>query len=140
MFHHDPARHGRYTPPPPVPQLGFPHEVRFLHQQDSGNTEIFVLTIQNLGGVGQFNWQATSSTPNLQINPASGTISVATSLQLTLNTTSYPATNSWQFVGNLTVSARAFGQHVLSSPRTVPVWLYHGQLYRAYFPRLGRNY
>lgn len=133
MFHHDVARTGLYSAPPPVPQLGFPTEVRFLHQEGTNSPESLTITLRNLG-IDQFNWQVTSSTPDLQINPGSGTVSTAATLQLVLNTTPYPATNSWQFIGNLTVSGRAFGQHVVSSPRTVPVWLYHGQLQHYYLP------
>jgi hypothetical protein len=116
-----------------VPQLGFPTEVRFLHQQGTSGPESLTITLRNLG-IDQFNWQVISSTPNLQINPSNGTVSTAATLQLVLNTTPYPAAHSWQFIGNLTVSGTALGQHVVSSPRTVPVWLYNGQLQRYYLP------
>ncbi len=137
MFHHDVARTGLYSSPPAPPQLGFPDQLRFLHQQGSGDSQTMPVTIQNLG-IGQFDWQiANPNIPNLQIGPGSGTVSSSATVQLTLTTTGY-ISYTWHYLGDLTVSGTAYGQPVLSSPRTVPVWLYIGDIDQIHLPIIKR--
>jgi hypothetical protein len=56
-------------------------------------------------------------------------------VKLSLDVTNYSANvNVWQDLGDLVVSGRVNGQHVQSSPLTVPVWLYTGDLSLIYLP------
>jgi hypothetical protein len=137
MFQHDVARTGLYTTPPPSPQLGFPGELRLLHKQGSGSTLTTQLQIRNLGA-GQFNWQITNlNVPNLQINPTSGSVSSVATVQLILDTTGYTP-NTWHHLGDLLIAGTAFGQPVASSPGTVSIWLYIGDISQLYFPAVAK--
>lgn len=139
MFHHDVARTGLYAAPPPAPELGLPGPVRILHQQGTGPVARQFLTIYNLGP-GEFQWQVTSTSPDIQVTPpTSGTIYNTARVQLAINTTPY-ATGQWQYVGELVVSGWALGLPVRSSPSTVPVWLYVGDLQHLYFPVIRQGY
>lgn len=129
MFHRDVLRTGQY---PLGPRLGFPNEFRFLHQQGTGKTVTQYATLHNLGN-GEFDWEITNPVAGLRVTPASGTVAKQTVVELTMDVTRYAA-NIWHNLGNLTVSGRVDGEHVLSSPRTVPVWLYTGDLNSVYLP------
>ncbi len=135
MFHRDAARNGRYPLPP---QLGFASELRFFHQQGSGTTATLYAAVRNLRD-GAFDWQIANPIAALQANPASGTVSTETSVQFTLDTSGY-ATGTWHNLGSLTVSGTANGQPVQSSPKTVQVWLYSGDVTRIYLPLTLRDY
>jgi hypothetical protein len=133
MFHHDVARTGRALFPP---ELGFPGEIRFLHQQGSGAIATLQVAIQNLGEQ-EFEWTITNPIADLQVSNISGTLSTQTILQLTLDTTGY-SPDTWHNLGNLTVSGTLRGQQVASSPITVPVWLYIGDITQVYLPLVSR--
>lgn len=134
MFHHDSARSGLYTTPL-SPQLAVDTEVRFLHQQGSGEQAVGYITIENKG-IGKFDWEITNlGVPNLQIKPSSGTLSKRKNVKLIVDTAGYTL-NTWHYLGDLSISATAFGQPVQSSPRTVAVWLYTGDLAQIYFPAI----
>ena len=135
MFRRNVFRNGRYPLPP---RLGFLGELRFYHQAGTGATEALYATIKNLGE-GTFDWQIDNPIADLQVSPASGTVSTRTNVQLTLDTTTYP-TGSWQNLGNLTISGTSEGQEVGSSPLTIPVRLYSGDISRIYLPPIMRNY
>jgi hypothetical protein len=107
------------------------------HSQDAGPIQTQTVTLQNLGGC-SFNWRVSHTIPKLQVSPASGTASTQATFQLRLDTTGYPQ-NRWHHVGNLTISALSSGQPVINSPKTVPLWLYTGQLKTFYFPIIGRG-
>ncbi len=133
MFHHDVQRTGRY---PSSPILGFPAQLRFLHQQGSGTSAEQYAILQNLGE-GTMDWSISHSITGLQVTPASGTVSAQATIKFTLDTTGRPA--GWSNLGNLSVSGMVNGSHVQSSPQTIPVRLYIGDVERIYLPILVRG-
>jgi FG-GAP-like repeat len=134
MHRHDVKRTGRFALPP---KLGFPSELRFLHQSGSGSVETRYAAIQNLSD-GQFNWTITNPIAGLQIIPTSGTVVTQTSVRLNLTTTGFPS--GWsKLSGNLTIAGTYPGTVVQSSPMTATVWLYIGDVSRVYLPIIKRN-
>jgi hypothetical protein len=79
MFHHDVLRTGLSIPP----ELDFPNELRFMHQQGAGTETSRYVTLRNLGD-GEFDWQIANPISALQVSLASGTVSTQTVVQLTL--------------------------------------------------------
>jgi hypothetical protein len=135
MFHHDTRRTGYYPLPP---SLSFPTEVSLLHQYGSGNTETGHTLVQN-EGAGQLDWSITHAIPGLQVIPASGTVTDTVSVRLVITTTDIAPTG-WHELGSLTITGTASGKPVDGSPITATLYLYVGEVSRAYLPLVTRNY
>jgi hypothetical protein len=129
MFHRDAPRTGHF---PLSPELGFPSELRFMHQVGMGATASRYAMLVNLGE-GEFDWEITNPIAGLQTTPMSGAVSTNTNIQFTLDVAGHTV-SMWHRLGDVTVSGRVDGEHVRSSPQQVPVWLYSGDLGIIYLP------
>jgi len=133
MFRHDVARTGRYLAPP---RLGFPDEVRLLHQDGSGNTEIGHAWVHN-EGEGEFDWSIAHTIGQLQVTPASGVVTDAAPVKLTVTTTGF--STGWHTLGTLIVTGSVDGKPVEDSPVTATLYLFVGNVSRVYMPLVVRN-
>ncbi len=135
-FHHDIARTGLYLAPPAPPELGFPGELRLLHQTGSGDTARGSLRIWNEGG-GQFDWQLIPSTPVIQLTPVAGTWTEETRVAVSLDVSGLPA--GWTPVGTVTATATYQGEEIVGSPHVATVYVYLGDLNYVYLPLILRG-
>lgn len=134
VFHHDTARTG-YHPLPP--RLVFPEEIRIFHQYGSGSEETATVSVQN-AGEGEFTWQAVSGSGQIQVSPTAGTVTKTAQIQLSVDATDL--LTGWHFLGPLTVTGSVLGNEVAGSPRVAAVYLYVGDVARAYLPLVLRNW
>ena len=137
MFHHDIARTGLYTPQPTPPQLSAPPELRIFHDLDDGDTATYVITIHNLGSP-DFNWELFTVSPNIERLESYGVITTSANFKVRVNTSGAPL-NTWYHVGDLYLTGTLFFQHVVGSPRTIPVWVYSGDFEQNYLPVISRR-
>ena len=133
MFHHNVARTGRYPAPP---RLGFPHEIRLFHQYGSGGTEIWCAMVYN-EGEGEFDWNIAHTISQLQVTPASSAVTDAAPVKLTVTTTGFSP--GWHTLGTLIVTGSVDGKPVEDSPATATLYLFVGDVSRAYMPLVVRN-
>jgi len=136
MFHHDIARTGLFTEPPDLPELGFPDQLHFFHQVGSGAHVTGTLRIWNKGG-GQFEWELDSSASELQITPASGTLTETSTVQVGVDTTDL--SEGWTVVGTITATATFEGEEIAGSPAVAPVNVYVGDIVRTFLPLVTRR-
>lgn len=120
------------------PRLGFSgNELRIFHQAGSGTMATISGSIQNIGGE-QFDWNINTSGTGgvVTADQPSGTALLANesvTIQFSLNTTSY-AQNQWHDIGDIVITATNGGTAVIASPKTVPVWLYVGDITQVNLP------
>ncbi len=138
MFQRDAAHTALFLPP----KLSFSgSELRIYHQAGTGSTAMISGSVQNIGGE-QFDWSInTSGTAGAvtadQTSGASLTANESVSIEFSVNTTSY-AQNQWHNLGNIVITATNNGDPVNGSPKTVPVWLYVGDITRVNLPLITR--
>jgi hypothetical protein len=136
MFQRAPAHTSLFLPP----ELSFPAELRFYHQQGTGSTEDLRASIANIGGM-PFDWNVdvTGTSGNVSVNSNTGTLDAGmwAPLTFTANTLSCPPFQ-WCNLGNVSVSATLNGANARSSPRAVAVWLYVGDVSRIHLPAIRR--
>ncbi len=130
MFHHDAMRTGLIVLPP---ALGFPEQIRLFHQSGSGTTEMAHFQLWN-EGQGTFDWIVEGSTPQLHLDPVSGTLTSRATVTLTVDTSSLTA--GWTEIGYITATASWEGKPVDQSPRSAVVAVYVGDVSQAYLPIL----
>ncbi len=133
MFHHNVRRTGRLLLPP---RLEFPHEIRVFHQYGSGETEMTQASVVNRGD-GEMTWVLTHAMPYLQVIPSSGTVITQTYVRLTITTTGF--VTGWYTLEPLTVTATSGGNPVAGSPRISQLYLFVGNVQRAYLPIVMRQ-
>lgn len=133
MFHYDVRRTGRLILPP---RLGFPSEIRVLHQYGSGTIETAQVPLTNLGE-GEMNWTLTHSIPYLEVTPSAGTVTTQTYIRLTITTTNF--ITGWHTLGALTVTATAGGTPVAGSPRIANLYLFVGDIHKVCLPIVMRQ-
>lgn len=131
-FHHDVARTGRYALPP---ELVFADELRFLHQTGSGNTVTGYTWVQN-GGEGEFEWAIEHTIPRFQTVPVSGTVATAAPIQMLIDVSGLA--DGWHNLGNVTVTGFENGVAVSGSPKTVPLYIYVGEVFEVHLPLVLR--
>jgi len=129
-FQQNMARTGIYEPP----FLAFTDELRFFHQQGTGNTAVLQVTIQNIGG-DEIDWTLDESIPALSVSSTSGTVSNSTELTFSINTSSF-AQNQWHTLGIVTINGSNNGVPVQGNPQTAPVYLYVGDITNLYLPMI----
>jgi len=134
MFHHNVRRTGRLILPP---RLQFPAEIRAFHQYGSGETAETVALLKN-GGEGQMDWSIAHMIPHLTVTPSSGTVITQIPLRLVITTTGL--ITGWYTLGPLTITATTNGNHVQGSPRISNLFLFVGDVHRAYLPLVMRRY
>lgn len=133
MFHHDARRTGSYAA---AASLAFPPEVRLFHQSGSGSTESTFPRLENKGD-GSFDWRITHSMAQLQVIPSSGVVMTVTQPRFLVTTTGL--SDGWHNLGTVTVTGTVSGRQVVNSPLTAAVWVYVGDVDRAYLPIVLRN-
>lgn len=133
MFHRDVARTG-YHPIPP--HLVFPEEIHIFHQYGSGNVETTTVSVQNTGD-GEFDWQIIPESSVIQVFPSAGTVTKTTQVWLSVDATGF--LTGWHSLGSLTATGSVLGSEVAGSPRVASVYLYVGEVARAYLPLVLRN-
>ncbi len=136
MFHHDIARTGLFIEPPDPPELGFPDQLHFFHQVGSGAQVTGALRIWNKGG-GQLEWELGSSASELQITPASGTLTKTSTVQVAVDTNAL--SEGWTVVGTITATATFEGEEIAGSPAVAPVNVYVGDIVRTFLPLVTRQ-
>ena len=138
MVQQNPAQSGILLPP----KLEFVDELRFYHQSGGGNIATLNKLISNEGG-GQFDW-------NIDISGTGGAITVDISagtdleknndvaLLFSINTAAY-SLNQWHNLGNVLITATTNSVEINSSPKSVPVWLYTGDISQIYLPFIEKE-
>ncbi len=134
MFQRDAAHTAFFLPP----KLGFSiSELRVYHQVGSGSVAEISGMVQNTGGE-QLDW-------SLNTNGTGGTVTGDVSsgfalmanesdtIQFSVNTAAF-SQNQWHNLGNITITATSNGQPVSGSPKTIPVFLYVGDVQQVYLP------
>ncbi len=115
-------------------------EITIFHQQGSGTTANYVLTVQNSGG-GSLTWNidATGTAGKVVVNTPASTLTAgeSTAVSLSINTSSYPS-NQWSNLGTIQLTATSPDGDVLNSPQTTPVRLYVGDISYAYLPMISK--
>lgn len=133
MFHHNVRRTGRLTLPP---RLAFPAEIRVFHSYGVGETETTHVWVANLGEE-EMTWSLTHTIPYLIVAPYSGTVITQTPVRLTITTAGF--STGWHMLGPLTVTATSDGRPVVGSPRVSRLYLFVGDVHRAYLPVVMRQ-
>ncbi|MBK8905047.1 MAG: VCBS repeat-containing protein [Anaerolineaceae bacterium] len=134
MFQRDAAHTGLFLPP----RLGFSaNELRVYHPVGSGSVAKTFGTVQNIGGE-QLDWSLNTSGTGGTVTAdiSSGTALMANesdAVQFSINTAAF-SQNQWHNLGNITITATNNGQPVLGSPKTIPVFLYVGDITQVYLP------
>jgi hypothetical protein len=140
MFHRDVARTGLYPLPP---KMVFPSEIRLFHQYGSGDTEMRDVQVQNTGG-GEFDWSITHSIARLRTIPPVGMVIDSTPVQFVVTTTNLVTDTLvlpvWHELGTVTITGTVNGRAVDGSPIHSKVYIYVGDVFRAYLPFSLRNY
>lgn len=127
-FQQNMARTGIFEPP----FLAFTDELRFFHQQGSGNTAVLQTAVQNSGG-GEIDWTLDESISELTVSSTSGTVGSSTILTFTVNTNGF-AQSQWHTLGTVTISGSSDGVPVQGNPQTATVYLYVGDVTNLYLP------
>ena len=121
-------------------RLNITNEIRFFHQQGTGNIASLTISIHNTGGE-SFDWSIdTSGTGGIIISsPLSGTLPAngTQSVILTVDTSSY-ALDQWHNLGSITIMAISEGIDATNSPQTPSVKLYVGDISHIYLPNIVR--
>ncbi|HFQ93808.1 MAG TPA: VCBS repeat-containing protein [Anaerolineae bacterium] len=131
-FQRDAARTGLFLPP----VLDAASEVRFFHQQGSGNTAVAQFTIHNRGG-DAFNWQINESIAPLTVSSTTGTVTNAETVTLSLDASGFAA-GQWHTVGTMTLTGSVDGQAIQGSPQNIVVYLYVGDISQIFLPALQK--
>jgi hypothetical protein len=134
MFHHNVGRTGRYPMPP---RLGFPDKIRLFHQNGSGDTQTGYAWVHN-EGEGKFDWSIAHAIAGLQTTPSSGPVTDMSPVHLAVTTVGL--STGWYTLGTLTVSGSADGKPVEGSPTTATLYLFVGDVSRAYLPAAVHNH
>jgi hypothetical protein len=138
MIQRDPAHMALFLPP----RLGFSAgELRIYHQAGSGSTATVTASVQNIGGE-EFNWNLNTGGTGgaVTANKTSGTSLMANesvSIQFSINTASYTQ-NQWHSIGNIVITATNNGDPVNASPKTVPIFLYVGDVTQVNLPFINK--
>ncbi len=136
IFQRDPAHTALWLPA----RLVFAQEIRFFHQQGTGNITSLTTTIRNTGGE-SFDWSIDTSGTGSHVtpSPASGTLDPGgtQSVLLTVDTSGY-AQDQWHNLGTMTVAAVSGSTNAVNSPHTIPVQLYVGDIFQVYLPTITR--
>lgn len=121
-------------------RLTYVDEIRFYHQQGTGDTASLITAVRNSGGEA-FDWSIdTSGTGNsVTPSPASGRLGPGEtqSVLLTTDTNGYTQ-QQWHDLGTLTVTAVSGSVQATNSPRVVSVKLYVGDISHVYLPIITR--
>ncbi|WP_420629574.1 FG-GAP repeat domain-containing protein [Candidatus Leptofilum sp.] len=131
-FQQNMARTGIFEPP----RLAFTDELRFYHQQGTGNTAVLQTAIHNSGG-DEIDWILNESIAELTVSSTSGTVSDSTQLTFTVTTDSF-AQNQWHNLGTITITGTNNGVPVQGSPQTATVYLYVGDIANIYLPMITK--
>ncbi|WP_420645716.1 FG-GAP repeat domain-containing protein [Candidatus Leptofilum sp.] len=127
-FQQNMARTGIFEPP----RLAFTNELRFYHQQGTGNTAFLQAAIYNSGS-GEIDWTLSESIAALTVSSTSGTVSNSTDLLFTVNIDGF-AQNQWHTLGTINVTGTSSGEPVADSPQNATVYLYVGDISTVYLP------
>lgn len=131
-FQQNMARTSIFEPP----FLAFIDELRFFHQQGTGDTAVLQAAIQNIGG-DEFDWTLSEGIPALDVSKTSGTVSHSTELTFSINTSGF-AENQWHTLGTVTVNGSSNGIPVQGNPQTATVYLYVGDITDLYLPLITK--
>ena len=127
-FQQNVARTGFFEPP----TLAFTNELRFFHQQGTGNTAVLQASVQNSGG-GEIDWNLSESIAALTVSSTSGTVTKSTELTFTVNTDGF-AQNQWHNLGSISIAGTSNGVTVAGSPQNATVYLYVGDIANIFIP------
>ncbi|MBN1872990.1 MAG: VCBS repeat-containing protein [Anaerolineae bacterium] len=120
----------------PQPELDIPDVINLLHQEGSGNTTAGSFHIRNAGG-GYFDWQLTPLTSDIQLSPASGTLTDHTTVNITADLSDQVITG-WLPIGSFNITATVDSTPIQGSPKTVFVNVFIGDLKYVYLPLIIR--
>jgi hypothetical protein len=115
----------------------FSNEIRLMHQEGSGSTATQYVYLGNKGE-GEIDWNISESITRLDVTPSSGTVIDGTSLRFDVSTNGLGT--GWHTLGTVTVNGTFEGEAVEGSPASAPVYLYVGDVFRAYLPLVSRTY
>jgi hypothetical protein len=138
MFQRNPTHTGLSLPP----KLSFStNELRLYHQTGSGTMATISAFIQNTGG-DEFNWTLHTSGMGGAVTADTTSGSSLTSnerilVKFSVNTTAY-SPDQWHNLGNIVVTATSSGEPVSGSPKTVPLWLFVGEITQINLPYVSR--
>lgn len=117
-------------------RLNFTDELRFFHQQGTGTTAALTTVAHNSGGE-SFDWSIDSSGTGgiLSISPSSGSLAPGEtqSVDFTVDTSSF-SQYQWHSLGTITVTAVSGGTAAADSPKTIPAYLYIGDISYIFLP------
>ncbi|MBV7332476.1 VCBS repeat-containing protein [Chloroflexi bacterium TSY] len=140
MFRQNQFRDGRFS----LPRLPRPPEIMldrtsilFFHQQGTTKREVATVNLKNIGEL-PFDWSAAHTIRNLQLSQNSGTELVnQTQIQISLDVGPTP-TRGIVSLGSIQFVATADGQSVQSSPQTLSIFLFTGDVQSFYLPVISR--
>ncbi|MBN1488177.1 MAG: VCBS repeat-containing protein [Anaerolineae bacterium] len=125
-----------------LPELESPDELRIFHDIDAGNTATTSMVISNKGG-GEIQWQLETSSPQITVDPTSGTLTKEAILEVSVVLTSVTASGTsktaWLPAGTITATGTFEGQSVSGSPRTTMVYVYVADLHNIFLPVILRD-
>ena len=134
MFHRDAAHTG--TIPLPPHQVVAPNQLLALHDVDDHNNVRITVQITNNGG-GAFNWKATAPA-GITIVPASGTVTTSTTVVVTIPSSQYNSTGTYN-LGNIIFTATSVGGGIIiNGSASVPVQLRVANFFNVYVPMVMR--
>jgi hypothetical protein len=128
MFHRNITRNGRYV----HPRLIAPAEIHLMHPAKGVPTVQGQITIRNAGD-DAFQWQITKAPKGVHFDHTSGTLTNQTRLPFTIDARGH-AQNTWQNLGEVTISGTIDSEPVLDSPQNASLWLYVGDASSVYIP------
>ncbi|MFQ5611934.1 MAG: FG-GAP-like repeat-containing protein [Anaerolineae bacterium] len=130
MFHHDAQNTGHFPRPPALSVS--PTSLLVMHQFGDTGDARGTLQIQNTGD-GSFDWSASASQPvTVTLSSGAGTVVTGMQVSVTVETSGY-VTGTYS-LGSISVNGTSGGNPVTSSPASIPVTLFVGQVYDVYLP------